>query len=821
MVSSDEINKRLRARGEGKSYEKEIKGYLICDRCNGYYELQNDESPDDFINVCNCGGKLVYSKNLQKIKHDNDHKMVVTCPYCQTKNPKYSQYCMECGVKLSDAKLKREIKDLLLDLSSEDQDIQFEASMKLVNYLSPNSYLLNDPVNVKEMVLNFGIDPIVYALNNGNNIIKVDMAWCLGYLNDEITIKPLIESLDDDEVSGACIVNLVSLKEFSLKPLIDILGSKNEKLINAAATALGQIKDEKAVEPLLEVFLSSPEISYSISNALSEIKSPKAVKPLIESLKTENIKLKRQIALILGNIGDKSAIEPLIRSLNDKDAYFRRQAVIALGKIGDERVVEPLIRSLEDKTAVVRGEAARYLGELNVKRSLVYLKPLLNDKNENVKKTAKIAINKIENIRKERLVPEWNEYYPSLDSATNEQKEFYEKWLNEFKRGNYIDIEGNLSYVFVFLYEVINQFIENKDIVLFLENFRKIELGYSNYEKFKSYLSFWRICAYLYTDRRDKIWDEVKSSDMNLDTALTCAVFLPEFDESFFDGHKMIQMMNYLGLTKFGKENKEKIGEVVTIILEDFKREKGKHILKYFIENFNLKNLTETDFKTLKIFFPKKEKFMECKRIYEEKEKGNDEDIYYGGLILRNYEFQGFSGVPIFSYPENNPKFEKVLYRTYIDEKVYVPLIVMEAFKNEMKRIFRESEDIYREEKDIPKIGEGWVSETELYYKIKDAFPNEQIIHHGRPKWLGRQYLDIYFPKHNIAIEYQGDQHDSPIEYFGGEKGFKHRKELDVKKKEKCRLNNCYLIYVYPNYNFKEIEQEIKYSFLKNEPKSA
>jgi hypothetical protein len=40
VISRDEINKRLKARREGKSDKKDSKGYLICDRCNGYYELQ-------------------------------------------------------------------------------------------------------------------------------------------------------------------------------------------------------------------------------------------------------------------------------------------------------------------------------------------------------------------------------------------------------------------------------------------------------------------------------------------------------------------------------------------------------------------------------------------------------------------------------------------------------------------------------------------------------------------------------------------------------------------------------------------------------------
>lgn len=47
---------------------KEYKGLLICPVCNGYYYLQEDEIPDDFIQ-CSCGGKLVYSVSLEDVKH--------------------------------------------------------------------------------------------------------------------------------------------------------------------------------------------------------------------------------------------------------------------------------------------------------------------------------------------------------------------------------------------------------------------------------------------------------------------------------------------------------------------------------------------------------------------------------------------------------------------------------------------------------------------------------------------------------------------------------------------------------------------------------
>lgn len=38
-------------------------GYVICEDCGGYYELQPGEHPEDF-DRCECGGKLTYKREM-------------------------------------------------------------------------------------------------------------------------------------------------------------------------------------------------------------------------------------------------------------------------------------------------------------------------------------------------------------------------------------------------------------------------------------------------------------------------------------------------------------------------------------------------------------------------------------------------------------------------------------------------------------------------------------------------------------------------------------------------------------------------------------
>lgn len=72
-------------------------GYLICDRCGGYYELQYGESPKDFSDECDCGGKLIYSESLGSAYEDfSDPVTKITCPYCGAENPEDKTLCQSC-----------------------------------------------------------------------------------------------------------------------------------------------------------------------------------------------------------------------------------------------------------------------------------------------------------------------------------------------------------------------------------------------------------------------------------------------------------------------------------------------------------------------------------------------------------------------------------------------------------------------------------------------------------------------------------------------------------------------------------------------------
>lgn len=60
-VSSEELKEKFRAK---RNKPSENQGYLVCDTCGGYYQLQPGESPDDFSDECECGGNLKHTKTV-------------------------------------------------------------------------------------------------------------------------------------------------------------------------------------------------------------------------------------------------------------------------------------------------------------------------------------------------------------------------------------------------------------------------------------------------------------------------------------------------------------------------------------------------------------------------------------------------------------------------------------------------------------------------------------------------------------------------------------------------------------------------------------
>ena len=197
------------------------------------------------------------------------------------------------------------------------------------------SCLILHPAGRKRVSTFPGTDPqtigleLVRLLRAGNETEREHAAILLGDLRVVDAIPVLIETLDDT----------------------------SQKVVSAAALALGKIGDVAAVDPLRKANtkykkrFTTGELGYntsalpSIHRALNQLMT---VRKLIHMLRTGETEEKLDAARRLGETRCKQAIQPLVQALGDQTPSVRGWAAWALAEIGDHAAIAPLINEMEN-----------------------------------------------------------------------------------------------------------------------------------------------------------------------------------------------------------------------------------------------------------------------------------------------------------------------------------------------------------------------------------------------------------------------------------------------------------------------------------------
>jgi hypothetical protein len=116
---------------------------------------------------------------------------------------------------------------------------------------------------------------------------------------------------------------------------------------------------------------------------------------------------------------------------------------------------------------------------------------------------------------------------------------------------------------------------------------------------------------------------------------------------------------------------------------------------------------------------------------------------------------------------------------------------------------------------------ERWLSEKALYETIKQRFKGFEIIRHAEPIWLEPQHLDVYIPELSVAIEYMGEQHYRPVDYFGGITGYEATTLRDKHKAGLCLKAGIELFYIRFDDDVKTKVDELSSKFFERKRKGA
>lgn len=341
-------------------------------------------------------------------------------------------------------------------------------------------------------------------------------------------------------------------------------------------------------------------------------------------------------------------------------------------------------------------------------------------------------------------VPVFNTYFPSVEAMTDEQRAFYSRWLRAWEDGTPIYVEGQVSYLFCYVYTVLRR--HPSEVI---SELARLSASYpSEPEPFSFYCHrLTSDCYVLLGDYSNalKSFPELTVSGRAA-TQIDGRLSLKLRVGARIDGDDLIPLSGPQ-VTRWGRNHMAEIRGLLEVLLQAYELNESVNLLERWSSDCH-----QSDYQ---VFVGTPSATM-CS-------------------ALRRYSFSQNPGV--------------------IDFAV---------------KLMREAEDTCREEACLPKVGEGWINETNLYYIIRKAFPNLEVIHHARPEWLGRQHLDIYLPQLATAIEYQGEQHNQPVAYFGGERAFIDIQKRDRRKQSLCRKQGIRLIYVHPGYNPDDILEMIR-----------
>lgn len=355
-------------------------------------------------------------------------------------------------------------------------------------------------------------------------------------------------------------------------------------------------------------------------------------------------------------------------------------------------------------------------------------------------------------------IPEWNNYFPDIKIESKETKDAYsylsKKW-NKKEKFEFEDIEKYSSYIFYYLYKANDHFFRKRDD-------RALKLVEQKYE----------IILKFYRKDYPKLFSYTMDWIIQMARSLNNFNLINKWVETYLD-HPEWWLPNYRTIDFLGNalyQNKD------TYIPS-----------KYFPDMFNIQTHLSSFGKQLSDDIGD---YM-CAKLDEEYKK-NGENFIFKFSKIKHWDVQVPTTIDISKKGGN------------LDAGLLVKLN-----NDKLKKFVRDSENEWRLNHNLPKIGEGWIGETYLFEQLKNTFTNQLVLMHAKTKFLGKQHYDVYFPEYKIACEYQGEQHFKPVEYFGGQQAFDNGQIRDRRKKAISTRNNVKLIYVMPNYNIIELVTQI------------
>ncbi len=166
----------------------------------------------------------------------------------------------------------------------------------------------------------------------------------------DMNVTQLIDSLkeEDDFITMQSLSMLVEMGDVAVDDLIEGLSNADKNIKKYCVKALGEIMNPNSIEPLIKSLSDDNKwVRREASSALSKM-GVDAVEPLIKCLNDIDWRVKGAAAWALGNLKDDRAVDPLFKLLTENNNGFVKQgALSSLKVIGTPKANEALIKYQE------------------------------------------------------------------------------------------------------------------------------------------------------------------------------------------------------------------------------------------------------------------------------------------------------------------------------------------------------------------------------------------------------------------------------------------------------------------------------------------
>lgn len=270
-------------------------------------------------------------------------------------------------------------------------EIGGEIALKtLISALQNTLYDL--PADVAEALGKMGraeaVEPLIKSLNHPSAVVREEVVLALGAIGDNRAVDVLIPLLSD----------------------------KHPSITNAAAKALGNIKDSDCLDSLWKVALNHQDVycRISASKSIGMLSSNKSVDMFLDYLNDSNKEKKFVAVVALGQIGDERASQPLVEILGTTHSGLLSktfldivgESINSLGLIKDENTVEPLVElAMKGEYKYKVADAIKSIGGM---KGVELLIKFLNHKDDQIRER---AVNLMYDLVKKTDQPKMKEVY--------------------------------------------------------------------------------------------------------------------------------------------------------------------------------------------------------------------------------------------------------------------------------------------------------------------------------------------------------------------------------------------------------------------------